>query len=76
MRSGLKQVVDSSSLGQKFRVGENVEVDAGVSETVEDLAQALCSTTWHCALLDDDLVSGGDFGDVAGCRFDVGEIRC
>ena len=71
---GGEQVLDGGTLGQEFRVGQNVELASGLSVSLENGSHRFGGSARDGRLLDNNLGRVGDLGDPSGSQFDVVQV--
>lgn len=68
---GSEEIGDGGSLGQELGVGKDVKVDSGLGVGVKDGPHRLGGSARNGGLLNDNLVGGGNSGDLSGSKLDV-----
>ena len=71
---GVEEVGDGGALAQELGVGDDVEEAAGDAVALDGAADPLVGVDRDGGFFDDDLVAGEGAGNLAGDRFDVGEV--
>ena len=70
---GLHEVVNGGTLGKELRVGQDLELESLLVD-LEDAADGLGGTDGDGRLLHDDLVGGGNLGNLTGAELAVLDV--
>ncbi len=71
----IHEVGDGASFPEKFRIADDVKIDAGLVVSSDRFRDLFAGLNRHGALVDDDSIFLENLGDLARNSFDVGEVH-